>query len=105
MGRFRTEFQELSSLAKYLRSLSPEGNLFRTIMLSATLSDNSLDTLTGLFGYGDKVKEFLGSELREEPDYWVSNITDNFEREKRVIEALYHAKTISFVCNQGRGCR
>ena len=79
---FRTEFQELSSLAKYLRSLSPEGNLFRTIMLSATLSDNSLDTLTGLFGYGDKVKEFSVVQLREEPDYWVSNITDNFEREK-----------------------
>ena len=25
---FRTEFQELSSLSKYLRSLSPEGNIF-----------------------------------------------------------------------------
>lgn len=87
---FRTEFQELSGLRHELIAASPPGQELRTILLSATLTDASLETLQSLFG-GGLFQSVAAVRLRAEPDYWVSDHVDDAERTQRVIEALLHA--------------
>lgn len=87
---FRTEFQELSGLRRELLSAAPAGHALRTVMLSATLTDSSLETLRSLFGAEDKFESLAAVQLRPEPDYWVAPSTSEANRISQVIEALHH---------------
>lgn len=87
---FRTEFQELSGLRRELLASAPAGRAPRTLLLSATLTDSSLDTLRALFGTGSDFESISAVRLRPEPDYWVAR-ADELERTARVLEALHHA--------------
>lgn len=86
---FRTEFQELSGLRQELLELSPAGRELRTILLSATLPESTLDTLRGLFG-GGAFHQIAAVQLRPEPDYWVAARSTEKVRRDRVLEALHH---------------
>jgi len=88
---FRTEFQELSGLRRELLSAAPSGQALRTIMLSATLTDASLETLRSLFGGESNFESVAAVQLRPEPDYWVASSTDETSRIAQVLEALHHA--------------
>jgi ATP-dependent DNA helicase RecQ len=87
---FRTKFQELSGLRRELLSAAPPGQALRTIMLSATLTDSSLETLRSLFGAGSHFESIAAVQLRPEPDYWIAQSTNETTRTAQVLEALHH---------------
>ena len=87
---FRTEFQELSGLRRELIAASPPGRRLRTLLLSATLTDSSLETLRALFGTDGAFESVAAVKLRPEPDYWVAPESNDAERVERVLAALHH---------------
>jgi ATP-dependent DNA helicase RecQ len=87
---FRTEFQELSGLRRELLSAAPAGHALRTIMLSATLTDSSLETLRSLFGAESNFESLAAVQLRPEPDYWIAPVSNETTRTSQVLEALHH---------------
>lgn len=86
---FRTEFQELSGLRQELLAASPGGREPRTMLLSATLTAQSRETLKALFGIGGVFESISAVRLRSEPDYWVAK-ADESARHSRVMEAMHH---------------
>lgn len=86
---FRTEFQELSGLRQELLAAAPSGKELRTVLLSATLTEQSRETLRTLFGLGRGFESISAVRLRPEPDYWVVK-SEQSMRDKRVMEALHH---------------
>lgn len=86
---FRTEFQELSGLRQELLAAAPDGKELRTVLLSATLTEQSRETLRTLFGFGHGFKSISAVRLRPEPDYWIVK-SDESMRDKRVMETLHH---------------
>lgn len=86
---FRTEFQELSGLRQELLAAASSGKQPRTLLLSATLTTQSRETLRALFGIGGAFESISAVRLRPEPDYWVAE-ADEFGRHSRVMEALHH---------------
>ncbi|MBH31963.1 MAG: hypothetical protein CMG71_08295 [Candidatus Marinimicrobia bacterium] len=88
---FRPAFQTIAGLRRGLLECSTQGSLFRTILMSATFSPESVNTLEKLFGPPDKVQMVSAVHLRPEPRYWVAAATDEEEKRKWVIELLKHA--------------
>jgi superfamily II DNA/RNA helicase len=84
---FRPDFQAMSGLRRDLVKHCPPGLAFRTILLSATLTQESFDVLETLFSDGnfDSVNAVA---LRPEPEYWQSNSKTKKERELKVIELI-----------------
>jgi ATP-dependent DNA helicase RecQ len=88
---FRTEFQELSGLRRELIAAAPLQQRMRTLLLSATLTESSLETLRALFGTDGDFESIAAVQLRPEPDYWIAPVASEQQRIDRVVEALYHA--------------
>lgn len=88
---FRTEFQELSGLRRELLAAAPPGQAMRTIMLSATLTDTSLETLRALFGAESDFESLAAVQLRPEPDYWIAPVASDGARIDQIMNALHHA--------------
>ena len=86
---FRTEFQELSGLRQELLLLAPNDKKLRTLLMSATLTEQSLETLRSLFGAGGEFESISSVRLRPEPDFWVAK-ADESARDEHVMEALHH---------------
>ena len=87
---FRTEFQELSGLRRELIAAAPPAQRMRTLLLSATLTDASLETLRALFGIEGDFESIAAVQLRPELDYWIAPIAGEQARTDHVIEALHH---------------
>ncbi|MCY4618728.1 MAG: protein DpdF [Chloroflexi bacterium] len=85
---FRPEFQMLAGLRHELLALSGESG-FRTILLSATLTRDSIEVLRTLFP-GDPFRIVSAAQLRPEVEFWVAGTTDQDRRASRVFEALLH---------------
>jgi ATP-dependent DNA helicase RecQ len=90
---FRPEFQALAGLRNsLLRKLSEEKLLsFRTLLLSATFTPETIDTLANLFGPPDRVQMVAAVHLRPEPQYWFYRAHSRTEKQERILEALRHA--------------
>jgi ATP-dependent DNA helicase RecQ len=89
---FRPEFQAMSGMWKLLREKcqNPD-NLFRTILMTATLTEESMRTLRTFFTVVGEIPQVLASVyLRPEPDYCIVKCSDKEERRKRVLESLRH---------------
>jgi ATP-dependent DNA helicase RecQ len=84
---FRPEFQFLGGIRDKLSDLSPPKQKPRTLLLSATLTEDALDTLKSLFG-NKNYQVCSAIHLRTEPDYWTSFADSLVEREHRVLEAI-----------------
>ncbi len=84
---FRPDFQAMSGLRRDLVKHCPPGLAFRTLLLSATLTQESFDVLETLFsdGHFDSVNAV---SLRPEPEYWQSNSKTKRERELKVVELI-----------------
>ena len=84
---FRPQFQAMSGMRRDLLKRSPPKSQFRTLLLSATLTQESFDVLETLFSEGD-----FGSvnavALRPEPEYWHSSSETKAERKQKVIELV-----------------
>lgn len=87
---FRSEFQALSGLRQELLAAAPTGSELRTLLMSATLTDQSLETLRSLFSVGGAFDSIAAVGLRPEPDYWIAK-ADESARDARVMEALHRA--------------
>ncbi len=85
--QFRPEFQTIAGLKDALLDASPPSNRFRTLLLTATLTAECWEALKFLFGRGgcQLVSELA---LRPEPGFLLYSATDEFDRERRVLEAV-----------------
>lgn len=85
---FRPEFQSMAGLRRELIvcCAQPEHRL-RTLLLSATLTQESIEVLRDLFS--DRLFEVISAvHLRPEPEYWVSHAASQTEKEQRVLELV-----------------
>lgn len=88
---FRPAFQALAGTrADLLRVAAMSGTQFRTLLLSATLAEESLLALQGLFGRPGPTELIASVTLREEPSYWLSSCDAEDEQVVRVLECLRH---------------
>jgi len=86
---FRHEFQLFSGFWRELLDCSPITNRFRTVLLSATYTQESLNLLKTLFSLDNKFELYLATKLRPEIDYWMSPIVkEEEEQEIKVLEAI-----------------
>lgn len=83
---FRPDFQIFSILLKKWKRESD--NHVRTFMLSATLSDNVVDTLFGLFGSDGKNVQVRCDSLRQEPRFYFHSAKSRKEQDDKTIEAI-----------------
>lgn len=87
---FRPAFQALTGLRNsLLRQVG--SNPFRTLLLSATFTQETVETLATLFGPPDRVQMVSAVHLRPEPQYWSSHANSPVDKKARVLEALRHA--------------
>jgi ATP-dependent DNA helicase RecQ len=82
---FRPQFQAMSGMRRDLLNQCPPQSRFRTLLLSATLTQESFDVLETLFSEGD-FDSVNAVALRPEPEYWLSHSQTKSEREEKVIE-------------------
>ena len=86
---FRPAFQALSGLRNSL--LRQCGNeAFRTLLLSATFTEETVETLSKLFGPPERVQMVSAVHLRPEPQYWHSYASTYTEKKNRILEVIYH---------------
>ncbi|MDR4515832.1 MAG: DEAD/DEAH box helicase [Nitrosomonas sp.] len=90
---FRPEFQVLAGLRNSLRRKLNQAKLplFRTLLLSATFTPETIDTLTKLFGPPERVQMVAAVHLRPEPQYWFYKAQSRSEKHEYILEALRHA--------------
>jgi ATP-dependent DNA helicase RecQ len=86
-NEFRPEFQSMCGMHRELLSTCPLESRFRTLLLSATLTQDSFDTLQHLFSHCE-LDAVNCVALRPEPEYWMSRATSEGERQRRVSELL-----------------
>lgn len=87
---FRPAFQSLAGLRCGLLDNS-NGENFRTILMSATFSPDSIETLDKLFGPSENVQMVSAVHLRPEPRYWAANVDDEDTKRERILDTLKHA--------------
>jgi ATP-dependent DNA helicase RecQ len=87
---FRPAFQSLAGLRNGLLRQAGE-NPFRTVLLSATFTAETVETLANLFGPSEHVQMVAAVHLRPEPQYWWSHAVAGHEKKTRVLEALRFA--------------
>lgn len=80
---FRPEFQLLSGLRNGLKSES-SGQL-RTLLATATLTEDTWSTLDLLFGDLDIISAV---HLRPEPSHWIHRAEDEYDRTEKLAEAI-----------------
>lgn len=83
---FRPDFQIFSVVLNEWRKIS--GKKLRTYLLSATLSDDTVDVLFSLFGSEQNNVQYRCDALRPEPRYIITESHNYDERQKKVIEMI-----------------
>ena len=88
---FRPEFQSISATRRHFLRVAPTGSQPRTVLMTATLVDESLDTLRNLFTEEGRWSLVGAIHLRPEPRYWMARAPDSAQREYHLLEAIRHA--------------
>jgi ATP-dependent DNA helicase RecQ len=90
---FRPEFQTLTALWRKLRTACPEGRIFKTLLMTATVTAETHADLRRLFHTEDgaAMVELAAIHLRPEPDYFMARCQTDEERAERIREILRHA--------------
>ncbi|NYT32075.1 protein DpdF [Rhizobium sp. WYCCWR 11128] len=88
---FRPAFQMLAGVRRGLLDACPEGRRFRTLLMSATLTPDTVETIDALFGPARTVHMVASVHLRPEPQYWVHREDDPEDKDRKVLELLRHA--------------
>lgn len=84
--QFRPEFQSVAGLRNALLAACPTHARFRTLLLTATLTSESLEALRLFFGGDCQIVSEL--QLRPEPGYLVTAETSEAQRKQHVLEAM-----------------
>jgi ATP-dependent DNA helicase RecQ len=88
---FRPAFQALGALQRGLADAQGAERRFRTLMLSGTLTDEGIATLTTIFGAAEQAPLIVPAiDLRAEPGYWVHRAPTTDERTEHVLDAVRH---------------
>lgn len=89
---FRPEFQALSGFRRdLLREATQVGQPgFKTILMSATITEDALDTIATLFCEPGPVEYVASVFMRPEPEYWVHRCQSAEERREFIVEAARH---------------
>ena len=89
---FRPHFHALAGLRTHLlRVAGAAGHkAFRTILASATITEDTLMLLENLFGKPGPFLHISAPVVRPEPSYWAAPVSDSNERDVRLLEALRH---------------
>lgn len=89
---FRPHFHALAGLRTHLlRVASDAGHeAFRTVLSSATVTEDTLRLLEALFGQPGPFLHVGAPVVRTEPSYWAAPPSDSDERDARLIESLRH---------------
>jgi superfamily II DNA/RNA helicase len=85
---FRPAFQELAGFRQMLLDLAPSP--FQTLLLSATITRASEDTLRRLFGDPGPFETCAAVQLRPEPSYVLNQNKSDEERTDAVLDAIHH---------------
>jgi len=85
---FRPAFQLLAGVRRGLLDEAPAPG-FRTVLMSATLTPEAVQTLDSLFG--PKVQMVASVHLRPEIQYWIHKENDDAAKERKVLEIVRHA--------------
>lgn len=88
---FRPAFQMLAGVRRGLLASCPANSPFRTLLMSATMTPDTVTTIDALFGPTRKVQMVASIHLRPEPQYWVHREDDPEEKDRKVLEILRHA--------------
>lgn len=88
---FRPAFQMLAGVRRGLLAACPSRKPFRTLLMSATLTPDTIETIDALFGPGQYVRMVASIHLRPEPQYWIHREDDSEKKERKVLEILRHA--------------
>lgn len=89
---FRPAFQVLAGLRNSLiRQIPSDVEMFRTLLLSATFTPETTETLANLFGPPDRVHMVSAVHLRPEPQYWNYHANSADEKQERLLEAIRYA--------------
>ena len=92
-ANFRAEFQLLGGVRSGFLEISPEACGPRTLLLSATLTNSTIQTLQSIFpgDPGSGGTQLVNStQLRPELEFWVAEPTTYENRKRRIIETLAH---------------
>ncbi len=84
---FRPAFQELAGWRKHLMRNAPT---LRTVLLSATITESSLDAMEGLFGSPGPFEHCSAVQLRPEPAYWFKRAGNKLDQQRFILDAVFH---------------
>jgi ATP-dependent DNA helicase RecQ len=90
---FRPEFQTMAAFWRILRAACPQDRIFKTLLMTATLTSETYRDLQVLFDTGDdtSLSTLAAVHLRPEPDYFMAYCRSEEEKRERVIETLAHS--------------
>ena len=88
---FRPAFQMLAGVRRGLLDSCPTERRIRTILMSATLTPETLSTFDALFGPVSSVQMTASIYLRPEPQYWIHHEDDEGRKTAKVLEAIRYA--------------
>ena len=89
---FRPEFQALGGFRRDLLDATTGARHagFKTVLMSATITEDALDTLVALFGQPGPVEYVASVLIRPEPEYWIHRCDSAEERLRLVADAVRH---------------
>lgn len=87
---FRPAFQMLAGVRRGLLKECP-GEGFRTILMSATLTAETIATIDALFGPSETTQMIASIYLRPEPEYWIHREAEDNRKVTKILEAVRHA--------------
>lgn len=89
-AEFRPEFQSVAGMRRALLDAAKKSgaDVFRTLLLTATLTEDSFRTLRTLFGDPGPFECISAVTLRPEPSYWLARCEDESERCRRLLDAV-----------------
>ncbi|MBH1942600.1 ATP-dependent DNA helicase RecQ, partial [Erythrobacter sp. YJ-T3-07] len=88
---FRPAFQMLAGVRRGFLAACPPVAPFRTVLMSATMTPDTLATIDALFGPTRTVQIVASIHLRPEPQYWIHREDDPEAKDRKVLEILRHA--------------
>ncbi|RYG87879.1 MAG: ATP-dependent DNA helicase RecQ [Alphaproteobacteria bacterium] len=87
---FRPAFQLVAGVRRGLLRECPNAG-FRTILMSATLTTEAIETIDALFGPPDTIQMLASIHIRPEPQYWIQREDDEATKHAKIIEAVRNA--------------
>jgi ATP-dependent DNA helicase RecQ len=87
-NEFRPEFQGIAALRTSMINAAPPSSVPVTVLMTATLTQGILDTLTCLFGEPGPMQVVWASALRPEPSFHAHHVADEAAKEQALHAAV-----------------